>query len=427
MTEGEANGSRVFQHGTPVGTTELLRNAARQAKLRGFDRFPIIDVDAHHFETESWRDIVELLDDEVLRHFALSGNYDNGAGVRAPDDGLIPRPRLRNVDVAGRIPRRLYRALEEGEEGQVRDVTLVRRAMEAMGIDCQIVFPTPLLHLGLHPNIEIQVALSKAYARWVVENLLPGDARIKTMLCLPLNDPEASVELIERYAGTSGVVGFMVTASRYIPIHANPYLKVYATLQEAGMPLGFHGAYSTDERAFQQMNKFISLHSLGFPFYLMEKMTNWIVNGLPERFPDLRVIWIEGGLAWVPFLMQRLDNEYLMRTSEAPLLRRLPSEYMREMYYTSQPMERPDDLSVLETTFRMIRAETQLLYSSDYPHWDFDLPSRIYDLPFLREKDKRNILGGNAAKVFNLPVDGAGEAAGGEEVAKAVTATAPGL
>jgi hypothetical protein len=51
----------------------------------------------------------------------------------------------------------------------------------------------------------------------------------------------------------------------------------------------------------------------------------------------------------------------------------------------------------------MINAETQLLYSSDYPHWDFDLPSTIWDLPFLSEKAKHNILGGNAARLFNLP------------------------
>ena len=51
----------------------------------------------------------------------------------------------------------------------------------------------------------------------------------------------------------------------------------------------------------------------------------------------------------------------------------------------------------------MMNAETQLLYSSDYPHWDFDLPSTIYDLPFLSEKAKHNILGGTAARLFKLP------------------------
>jgi predicted TIM-barrel fold metal-dependent hydrolase len=50
----------------------------------------------------------------------------------------------------------------------------------------------------------------------------------------------------------------------------------------------------------------------------------------------------------------------------------------------------------------MIKAESQLLYSSDYPHWDFDLPSTIYDLPFLAEQAKRNILGGNALRLFNI-------------------------
>jgi len=61
------------------------------------------------------------------------------------------------------------------------------------------------------------------------------------------------------------------------------------------------------------------------------------------------------------------------------------------------------DREALQCTFRMINAETQLLFSSDYPHWDFDLPSVIYDLPFLSEKAKHNILGGTAARLFRLP------------------------
>jgi hypothetical protein len=101
--------------------------------------------------------------------------------------------------------------------------------------------------------------------------------------------------------------------------------------------------------------------------------------------------------------MQRLDHEYLMRVSEAPLLKRLPSEYIAEMHYTMQPME-ATNLKLLEGTFEAIRADTQLLYASDWPHWDFDVPAKVFDLPFLDERAKRNILGLNAARVFNLPV-----------------------
>ncbi len=91
-----------------------------------------------------------------------------------------------------------------------------------------------------------------------------------------------------------------------------------------------------------------------------------------------------------------------MRTSEAPLLKRRPSDYMREMYFSSQPMEMVNNREALEVTFKMINAPSQLLYSSDYPHWDMDLPSVIYDLPFLDEQAKRNILGGNAQRLFKL-------------------------
>ena len=109
------------------------------------------------------------------------------------------------------------------------------------------------------------------------------------------------------------------------------------------------------------------------------------------------------GLAWIPFLMQRLDHEYQMRSCEAPLLKRLPSEYIREMYFTSQPLEK-GNMKLLEATFDAMKAETQLLFASDWPHWDFDPPSSITTIPFLSQQAKGNILGLNAARVFNLEV-----------------------
>ena len=171
------------------------------------------------------------------------------------------------------------------------------------------------------------------------------------------------------------------------------------------MPLGFHAHFHHTERMFEGMNKFISVHALGFVFFNMVHLTNMVLNGIPERFPKLKIIWIENGLAWIPFMMQRLDNEYAMRTAEAPLLKKRPSDYMREnFFYTSQPIEN-GNLRALEMTMQMMNAETQLLFSSDYPHWDFNLPSTIYDLPFLSELAKRRILGENARKVFDIKAD----------------------
>ena len=147
----------------------------------------------------------------------------------------------------------------------------------------------------------------------------------------------------------------------------------------------------------------IGVHALSFVLCNMVHLTNWVLHGLCERFPNLPVIWIESGLAWIPFLMQRLDDQFLMRQSEAPALKMLPSEYMaRHCWYSSQPMER-GNMKALEVTFEMMRAESQLLWSSDWPHFDFDTPRVIYDLPFLSEDAKRNILGRNAQRLFGLP------------------------
>jgi uncharacterized protein len=222
------------------------------------------------------------------------------------------------------------------------------------------------------------------------------------MLSLPFNDPDESLRQVEKFGDRKHVGGFMVTTVRNTGVHENAYMKVYRAIEERGLVLSFHSGPNWGEPIFKTCNRFLSVHALGFSWYNILHCTNWVINGLGERFPKLPVVWIESGLAWVPFLMQKLDHEYMLRPSEAPLLKKKPSDYMRDMYYSTQPME-IQDMKALECTFRMINAETQVMYSSDYPHWDFDLPSTITDLPFLSEKAKHNILGGTAARLFKLP------------------------
>jgi len=376
-------------------TTKLLAHAAQQATERGYKNFPIVDVDSHHYESESLGEILEYMDDPVIQQLAMSATQTGmrHVGVFKSDVGY--------QDMGGRVMRYALRKIEKTSGDKHRDIVLTKRWMDAMGTDIAVLFPTPMLTLGLHPQIEVEVALARAYNRWLCEHVLAEEPRIRSMLYLPLNDAEASYRIVREFGGKKGVSGFMVTAARNRPVHHNSFMKVYAAIEELGQPLGFHAGYNWNEQSMTMMNKFISVHAIGFVFYNMVHLTNWIINGLPERFPKLKVIWIESGLAWMPFMMQRLDNEYMMRTSEAPALKKKPSDYMRDMYFTTQPME-ITDLAMLEQTFRMLNAETQVLYSSDYPHWDFDLPSTIYDLPFLNEKAKRNILGGNAMRVFNL-------------------------
>jgi hypothetical protein len=379
-----------------LNTTQLLAHAAKQARQRKYDDMLIVDVDAHHYETEHYSEILPFMENDVQRQLIVNGGRNGGRP-------LVPQT-VGYQDMGGRVTRYPLRSSEKTDkDGKFRDVQLGYRWMDAMGVDYSCLFPTGMLSIGLHPQKEVEADLCWAYNRWVTEKVLPeSEGRFYSMLTLPFSDADECLRHVEKFGDRKGVSGFMVTTVRNNPVHDNCYMKVYRAIEERGLALAFHAGPNWGEPIFKTCNRFLAVHALGFSWYNILHLTNWVVNGLGERFPKLPVIWIESGLAWIPFLMQRLDHEYMLRSSECPLLKKKPSDYMRDMFYSSQPME-VQDMGALETTFRMMNAETQLLYSSDYPHWDFDLPSAIYDLPFLSEKGKHNILGGNAARLFKLP------------------------
>ncbi|WFU50029.1 amidohydrolase family protein [Sinorhizobium terangae] len=380
-----------------LNTTRLLDHAAKQARDRRYEDVLIVDCDAHHYENENLSEIIPFMENEVFKQLSLSSRTKGRGHISPVGYGW--------QDMGGRVTRYPMRSSEKTpvEKGPKRDVELGFRWMDAMGVDYSCLFPTGMLNIGLHPQKEMEFELSWAYARWVTEKVLPeSQGRMYTMLGLPFSDPEGCLRMVETFGDRKGVGGFMVTSVREkMAVYDNAYMKLYRALEERGLALAFHSGPNWNSSTFQSCNRFISAHALGFSWFSILHCTNWVVNGMGERFPKLPVIWIESGLAWIPFLMQKLDHEFMLRPSECPLLKKKPSDYMRDMFYSTQPME-IQDMQALETTFRMMNAETQLMYASDYPHWDFDLPSTIWDLPFLSDKAKHNIIGGTAARLFKL-------------------------
>jgi predicted TIM-barrel fold metal-dependent hydrolase len=376
---------------------EFLANATREARRRGLQDVHIVDCDCHHYETKSLREIARYIDSPAIRR--VFERYSPEAIARTMMPGTVG-----DRNVAGRVwgaefdPTIPAGALDTDVHPVV---ALLRYTMAKMAINHAIVFPTPMLVLGTHPQVRVEVELARAYDRWLVEEVLACDPHIHSMLYLPISDPEACLTLIDELGERRGVLGFMITAVRYQPIWQNRYLRVFAALNERRLPLAFHSGPNWGERAFEQLNRFLPVHALGFPFYAMVQLASVILNGFPERFSHLPLIFMEAGLAWVPFMMQRLDNEYRLRSSEAPLLRRLPSEYIRDCYFTTQPLERPDSAEHFRVLMEMTNGASQLLYASDYPHQDFDLPSVIWDLP-IGDEARRAILGGNAMRLFGL-------------------------
>jgi predicted TIM-barrel fold metal-dependent hydrolase len=273
-----------------LNTTQLLRHARKQAVQRNLDDMLIVDVDAHHYENENYSEFLQYMENDVLKQLALSGRTKNRQGLMPSQVGY--------QDMGGRVTRYPMRYSEKTEGGTLRDIQLGHRWMDAMSVDYSCLFPTGMLNIGLHPQKEMEHELCWSYNRWLTEKVLPeSNGRFYSMLSLPFNDPDEALRQVETFGDRKHVGGFMVTTVRsHMAVNDNAYMKVYRAIEERGLVLSFHSGPNWGEPIFKSCNRFLSVHALGFTWYNVLHLTNWVINGMGERFPKLPVVWIESGL-----------------------------------------------------------------------------------------------------------------------------------
>jgi predicted TIM-barrel fold metal-dependent hydrolase len=134
----------------------------------------------------------------------------------------------------------------------------------------------------------------------------------------------------------------------------------------------------------------------------MVALTGYMYSGAPELFPKLRVAALEASCGWMPFLMDRMDEEFEIRGKrEAPLLKAKPSEYLTSgQFYCAFELE--------ETTLPYVAeriGSDKLLYSSDYPHWDTSWPHsvrKVTERTDISEAQKRQFLGENSQRFYGF-------------------------
>ncbi len=246
--------------------------------------------------------------------------------------------------------------------------------MDLDGIDIQVIFPT---HLSLSSEKETDVAtdIARAYNDWLATFCAADPSRLKGVAMVALQDVNAAIGEVRRAVEQLGFVGVMMpTNVRDQDIGKREFWPFYEEVERLGIGLALHGGIRAAERMHGRFDSFISVHSLSFPFECMAALTGLIFAGVPERFPKLRIAALEACCGWVPFLMDRLDEEFEKRGSkEAPLLKRKPSEYMAsdQFFYAFELEE-----STVPYVIERIGAD-KLLYSSDYPHWDSSWPKTV--------------------------------------------------
>ena len=185
---------------------------------------------------------------------------------------------------------------------------------------------------------------------------------------------------------------------------------IYAAAQAIGMPLcvhpqtghdGQYGVSGVMGAGTERMEKYSYVRMTAFPFELMIALMHQVGEGVFDRYPRLKIGYMEGGCGWIPFWTERLDEHFEKLRPQWSLLQRKPSEIIRseQVCFTCEPEEEtlPYVLDVI--------GNGQVLYASDYAHWDSEFPESvrlIQEIRGLDEQRQRLVLGASARKWFGL-------------------------
>ncbi len=316
----------------------------------------------------------------------------------------------RYLDLPGMSPRAEYRVPFPGGSNRRQIVTSAREMREGLDelhVDQAVLFPDHLLSLAIVRDPAFATTLARAYNRWLHERWLTEERSLKGALVVAPQNPEAGARDILAHAGGREFACVYLPGSGLKTLYGDErYDPVYAAASQAGLPVVIHSVeavYPVFPFQLEQFRTSMAVHALAHPLSMVANLVSMIETGVPVRYPDLKIGFMEAGTAWVPFIANRLDKEYIERRREVPLLQERPSRTMRRFYYGTQPIEEPERRADLVSLFELFDGENRAMFASDWPHHDFDHPQHVFGLPFSPEA-RRRIMGLNAAEFFGLDV-----------------------
>ncbi len=151
---------------------------------------------------------------------------------------------------------------------------------------------------------------------------------------------------------------------------------------------------------------------VGYPTYYIENRmarpqmamahaVSFIAEGVFEKYPTLKVLFDEVDQFWAVGLMWHMDADWKSLRDQTPWVKNLPSEYFRQhIRIGTQPMLEPENKEQFAQMLAMLHAEETLVYSSDWPHWDWDDPATTF--PKLPEHLHKRVFAENAREMFGL-------------------------
>jgi predicted TIM-barrel fold metal-dependent hydrolase len=270
--------------------------------------------------------------------------------------------------------------------------------MDGTGIDWTVIYPSAGLAVGRFVSVDWAIAACRAYNNWLHERFVKATPRIKGMALIPVQDVESAVEELRRAVKELGMCGAMLPSNgEGIKGHlgAKLYWPIYEEAEKLGCCLAVHGGCH-HHLGMDGFSTYYPVHALGHPFGIMVQAAAMLAHGVFDRFPRIRVAFLEGGAAWVPFFMDRIDRSYNDAHLQVDLGGELlvgpktgekASEYFKK-HIREGRIFAGFDCDDVGLGFAVKRAGREpFLFASDFPHEVFSAETCRHEIDELLERD----------------------------------------
>ncbi|TPK96492.1 amidohydrolase [Mesorhizobium sp. B2-4-14] len=265
---------------------------------------------------------------------------------------------------------------------------LVAEALDRLGAETGILNNLSGVHMLY--DTYMAVAVTKALNDWTRSEWLDKHPHLRASIVPPLQGIDAAVTEIDRCAADRRFVQILFPAAAHTPYGHRSYWPVYKAAVKHGLPIGIHAGSAYHH----------PVTSLGWPSTVIEdyaaqsqimqtQLASLVSEGVFAEFPSLKVVLIESGISWLPAFLWRFGKFWKGLRFETPWVDRPPAEIIRDhVRLTTQPFDVPDDPQIVSKLLDHLGSDEMLLFSSDYPHWQFDddavLPAG-FDASFIRK------------------------------------------
>jgi hypothetical protein len=228
---------------------------------------------------------------------------------------------------------------------------------------------------------DMAAVFCRATNDWIRDEWLAQDSRLRASIVIPAHNTELAIEEIRRRADDPRFVQILMLVMGETTLGRRRLWPIYQEAEKLGLPIGIHAG-----SAYRQAPT-----AVGWPSYYVEdyvaqsaafenQLQSLISEGVFAKFPQLKFVCIESGLTWLSGFIWRADKTWKGVRAEVPWVTKLPSELIRNhVRFTVQPIDADDEAEGLLRAIDHMQSDELFLFSTDYPHWQFDGDAALPD------------------------------------------------